>query len=146
MPPPPGEFCGTAVPASTSRRSALHPGDFLPDEKVTKESPRAAPFGIPRRGNTALFALAYASRRATFCLQPRWICHFERVGKLAYIFSPRSTGVTLSAVNPWRGRWIAPEDAAVSKPPQPIPLGQKAGGSKGARTPSPGVQGPGGPW
>ena len=22
------------------RRSALHPGDFLPDEKVTKESPR----------------------------------------------------------------------------------------------------------
>ena len=64
------------------------PGDFLPDEKVTKESPRAAPFGIPRRGGTALFALAYASRRATFCLQPRWICHFEQVGKLAFI-SPR---------------------------------------------------------
>ena len=30
--------------------------------------------------------------------------------------------------------------------PQPIPLGQKARGSKGARPPSPGVQGPGGPW
>ncbi len=40
------------------RRSALHPGDFLPDEKVTKESPRAVPFGIPRCEVSALFALA----------------------------------------------------------------------------------------
>ena len=31
----------------TSRRSALHPGDFLPDEKVTKESPRGvSPLGV----------------------------------------------------------------------------------------------------
>ncbi len=69
-PPTPGDFCGTVVPAPTSRRSALHPGDFLPDEKVTKESPRAAPFGIPQCGVTALFALAAlrsGSRRATFC-------------------------------------------------------------------------------
>ncbi len=50
--------------------AALHPGDFLPDEKVTKESPRAAPFGIPRCVVAALFALAAlrsGSRRATFC-------------------------------------------------------------------------------
>ena len=40
----------------------------------------------------------------------------------------------------------APEDAADPVPPPPIPLGQGAGGSKGARPPSPGVQGPGGPW
>ena len=33
------------------RRSALHPGDFLPDEKVTKESPRGvSPLGTPLRG------------------------------------------------------------------------------------------------
>ena len=33
------------------RRSALHPGDFLPDEKVTKESPRGGPpLGTPPRG------------------------------------------------------------------------------------------------
>ena len=30
--------------------------------------------------------------------------------------------------------------------PQPIPLGQKAGGSKGATPPSPEVQEPGGSW
>ena len=41
----PGAFAGLVVPAPTNcRRSALHPGDFLPDEKVTKESPRG---GIP---------------------------------------------------------------------------------------------------
>ena len=39
-PPTPGIFAGLVVPAPTCRRSALHPGDFLPDEKVTKESPR----------------------------------------------------------------------------------------------------------
>ena len=39
-----------------------------------------------------------------------------------------------------------PEDAAGLFYPQPKPLGQRAGGSKGARPPSPGVQGPGGPW
>src|SRR5699024_11737950 len=33
-----------------------------------------------------------------------------------------------------------PEDAADSLPPQPIPLGQKAGGSKGAEVPSPEVK------
>ena len=61
-------------------------------------------------------------------------------------FSPQAApGVTLPTVNPWLGR-IAPEDAAGSILPQPIPLGHRAGGSKGATPPSPGVQGPGGPW
>ena len=40
----------------------------------------------------------------------------------------------------------APEDAADPVPPPPIPLGHRAGGSKGARPPSPEVQEPGGSW
>ena len=40
-------------------------GDFPDAGKVTKGAPRAAPFGIPRCREAALFALAYASRRAT---------------------------------------------------------------------------------
>ena len=40
----------------------------------------------------------------------------------------------------------APENAADPVPPPPIPLGQGAGGSKGARPPSPEVQEPGGSW
>ena len=40
----------------------------------------------------------------------------------------------------------APEDAANSVPPPPIPLGQKSGESKGVLPLVPGVQGPGGPW
>ena len=39
-----------------------------------------------------------------------------------------------------------PEDAADPVPPPPIPLGQKAGESKGVLPLVPGVQGPGGPW
>ena len=38
------------------------------------------------------------------------------------------------------------EDAAGPVPPPPIPLGQKAGESKGVLPLVPGVQGPGGPW
>ena len=57
------------------------PGDFPVAGKVTKGAPRAVPFGIPRCEVTALFALAYASRRATFCHRKRPICHFEIVGK-----------------------------------------------------------------
>ena len=40
----------------------------------------------------------------------------------------------------------SPEDAADPVPPPPIPLGHRAGGSKGARPPSPEVQEPGGSW
>ena len=40
----------------------------------------------------------------------------------------------------------APEDAANSVPPPPIPLGQKSGESKGVLPLVLGVQGPGGPW
>ena len=82
----PGAFAGLVAPAPTCRRSALHPGYFLPDEKVTKESPRAAPFGIPRCVVAALAALAYASRRATFSHRKRPICHFELVDKSVLFF------------------------------------------------------------
>ena len=50
--PRPGSLCGAGSPCGPQcRRSALHPGDFLPDEKVTKESPRGvSPLGTPLRG------------------------------------------------------------------------------------------------
>ena len=108
----PGSLCGAGSPCGPQcRRSALHPGDFLPDEKVTKESPRAAPFGIPQCGVTALAALANASRRATFSHKNRPICHFEMGGKSVFLFSSTFCEEIFSAVNPWHGR-IVPEDAA----------------------------------
>ena len=72
----PGDFAGTEVPAAYDMRggkapSALPyagalrpstPGDFLPDEKVTKESPGAAPLGTRWCEVSALFALAALSR------------------------------------------------------------------------------------
>ena len=93
-PPPPSNFLLDArgfapLHSPVCRRSALHPGDFLPDEKVTKESPRAVPFGIPRCVVTALFALAPLcsdSRRATLNYRTRPICHFEFVGKSVLFF------------------------------------------------------------
>ena len=62
------------------------PGDFPVAGKVTKGAPRAAPFGILRCKITALFALAYASRRAGLCHKNRPICHFELVGKSDLFF------------------------------------------------------------
>ena len=82
------------------------PGDFPVAGKVTKGAPRAAPFGIPRCETFALFALAYASRRAGLCHRKRPICHFELAGKSVFYVSPSLTGVTLPAVNPWRGMGI----------------------------------------
>ena len=63
------------------------PGDFPVAGKVTKGAPRAAPFGILRCKITALFALAYASRRAGLCHKNRPICHFEMVGKSVFVVS-----------------------------------------------------------
>ena len=100
-------------PLHSPVRRALRPstpGDFPVAGKVTKGAPRAAPFGIPRCVVAALFALAYASRRATFCHKNRPICHFEFVGKSVFVFSSGFIKGTLSVFNPWRGR-IAPEDA-----------------------------------
>ena len=85
------------------------PGDFPVAEKVTKGAPRAAPFGIPRYEVSALFALAalrFGSRRATFYLRPRPICHFEIAGGIGLIFSPRVAEVTPPAFKPWRGSGV----------------------------------------
>ena len=50
---PRGVLQGHSPCAHLCRRSALHPGDFLPDEKVTKESPRGeTPLGTPPEGGT----------------------------------------------------------------------------------------------
>ena len=91
VPAPGGGLCGAGSPCTHQcRRSALHPGDFLPDEKVTKESPGAAPLGTRWCEISALFALAAlssGSRRAGFCHRKRPICHFEVVGESVLFFS-----------------------------------------------------------
>ena len=132
-------------PQSGGRSAPPTPGDFPVAGKVTKGAPRAAPFGIPRCVVAALFALAYASRRATFRHNKRPICHFEMVGKSVLFFLWFHQGNTLCFQSVARQ---IPYPRGCREPfyPQPIPLGQKARGSKGARPPSPGVQGPGGPW
>ena len=56
-------------PLHSPVRRALRPstpGDFPVAGKVTKGAPRAAPLDLAGAWVTALFALAYASRRATF--------------------------------------------------------------------------------
>ena len=81
-------FVGAQLPRlqSGGRSAPPTPGDFPVAGKVTKGAPRAAPFGIPRCVVAALFALAYASRRATFRHNKRPICHFEMVGKSVLFF------------------------------------------------------------
>ncbi len=87
----------------------------------------------------ALFALAYASRRATFRHNKRPICHFEMVGKSVLFFLWFHQGNTLCFQSVARQ---IPYPRGCREPfyPQPIPLGQKARGSKGARPPSPEVK------
>ena len=98
---------GGKAPSALPYAGALRPstpGDFLPDEKVTKESPGAAPLGTRWCEVSALFALAYASRRAAFCHCRRWICHFEVVRAIGYAVSLGFNEEKYSAVNPWLGR------------------------------------------
>ena len=83
---------GGCAPTAPERRALRPstPGDFLPDEKVTKESPGAAPLGTRWCEISALFALAAlrsGSRRAGFCHRKRPICHFEFVGKPVFVVS-----------------------------------------------------------
>ena len=138
-PPPPSNFLLDArgfapLHSPVCRRSALHPGDFLPDEKVTKESPRAVPFGIPRCVVTALFALAPLcsdSRRATLNHRTRPICHFEFVGK-SVLFFPLLTLREHFLLSIRGSAGGAPEDAGGFKLSRTIPLGHRAGGAKGA--------------
>ena len=102
----PSGGCAPTTPMERALRPST-PGDFPVAEKVTKGAPRAAPFGIPRYEVSALFALAalrFGSRRATFYLRPRPICHFEIAEGIGLIFSPRLAEVTPPAFKPWRGR------------------------------------------
>ena len=87
------------------------PGDFPVAGKVTKGAPRASPFGIPRCEIFALFALAYASRRAGFCHRKRPICHFEMVGKSVLLFPLALTRKNIlllirGAVEEWLHVWM----------------------------------------
>ena len=97
-----------AAPLHSPRAGAppRAPGNFLPDEKVTKESPGAAPLGTRWCEISALFALAAlrsGSRRATFCHRKRPICHFEMVSKPVFVVSFGFDQEKYSAVNPWLG-------------------------------------------
>ena len=80
------------------------------------KSPKARqglrPLESPRCEVAALFALAYASRRATSCHNKRPICHFERVGKSVlffplvssrkhFLFAIRGTAGALPPRMPW---------------------------------------------
>ena len=53
---------------------------------------------------TALFALAYASRRAGFYHRNSPICHLEMVGESVFVVSFGFDQEKYSAVNPWLGR------------------------------------------
>ena len=99
----PSGGCAPTTPMGRALRPST-PGDFPVAGKVTKGAPRAAPFGIPRCEIFALFALAYASRRAGLCHRKRPICHFEMVGKPVFVVSFGFDQEKYSAVNPWRGR------------------------------------------
>ena len=118
-----GSLCGTVAPASTDAGAPPRaPGDFLPDEKVTKESPRGvSPLGTPLGGH--YHPPSSAARCSPQKDSPRGVG-----GELVVCASLRARGC--------RGPFY----------PQPIPLGQRAGGSKGARPPSLEVQEPGGSW
>ena len=83
----PGDFTGLVAPASTCRRSALHPGDFPDAGKVTKGAPRTAALWNPASTKKRPFwCCANACTRAAFYHKKRPICHFEQVGKSVLFF------------------------------------------------------------
>ena len=101
-PPPPGDFAGAGAPCT-------HYAGAPPCTRVTfpprGKSPKARQGLRPwtcRCGVTALFALAalrFGSRRATFYLRPRPICHFEIAGANRAYASPQAVAeVTPPAV------------------------------------------------
>ena len=97
-------------------------GDFLPDEKVTKESPRGvSPLGTPLGGH--YHPPSSAARCSPQKDSPRGVG-----GELVVCASLRARGC--------RGPFY----------PQPIPLGQGAGESKGVLPLVLEVQEPGGSW
>ena len=62
-----------------------HPGFLSFHDERNQRRAGAAPLA-PQCVVAALFALAYASRRATFYHQPRPICHFELSGQIGLVF------------------------------------------------------------
>ena len=83
------------------------PGDFLPDEKVTKESPRGvSPLGTPLGGHyhPPSSAPRCSPQKGEGATKGRGICHFDTVKQLAF-FSPEAPmEETPTAFKPWRGR------------------------------------------
>ena len=94
-------------------RSAPPPRVTFPSRgKSPKARQGLRPLESPRCEVAALFALAYASRRATSCHNKRPICHFERVGKSVlffplvssrkhFLFAIRGTAGALPPRMPW---------------------------------------------
>ena len=138
-------------------RSALHPPEIFsgagrlllptiwalrPKPRVTfptrGKSPKArqglCPLN-PLRGTLSLPLRQDPQPLMGFCHSKRPICHFERVGKPA-LFSPQVTpGVTPSTCQSVARQVRCLRGCRGPFYPQPIPLGHKAGGSKGARPP-----------
>ncbi len=77
---PTGEsLCGAGSPTPHDAGAPPYTVTF-PSRGSHAGAPGAAPLGTRWCEVSALFALAYASRRAGFCHRRRWICHFEVVG------------------------------------------------------------------
>ena len=102
-----GGFAPTAPREGALRPST--PGDFLPDEKVTKESPRGeSPSGYSLEGDASLPLqhIVLLPPQKGFRHNKRPICHFELVGKSVLFFSLVSSRKHSVFFNPWRGRCI----------------------------------------
>ena len=132
-------------PQSGGRSAPPTPGDFPVAEKVTKGAPKptvldslgagSPPFSRSLTHRAGLPSATKIDRFATLSLWANRSCFFlwfHQGNTLCFQSVARQVG--------------CPEDAAGSILPQPIPLGHKAGGSKGATPPSPEVQEPGGSW
>ena len=100
----------SALHLSGGRRPPQPPwgGRSAPPPRVTfpsrRKSPKARQGLRPLESLFALAALRFGSRRATFYLRPRPICHFEIAEGIGLIFSPRLAEVTPPVFKPWRGR------------------------------------------
>ena len=121
----PNIFLGLAAPTPLDmqalRESMAKPCSaprvtFSPMRKSPKNLPEGYPLWVLPLGGIIIppaiakfppsLVLRCACTRAAFCHNKRPICHFKLAGKSVFYFSPSLTGVTLPAVNSWRGKGV----------------------------------------
>ena len=124
---PKGILQGRVAPAWPNMRGALplctppwvglpapHPGFLSFHDERNQRRARTYGSGLPQCEVSALFALAYASRRAAFCHCRRGICHFEVVRGIGCAVALGFEQEKYSAFNPWRrGVLVARLDATL---------------------------------